>query len=500
MEKSVVKKLTALNLIILLIICIVFTCVIINNNYFTKTVKAETNDAQEIQLNTKYTVTLEKGSQKHFTIDITDNSYYVVETRGDLQVRVQVDYNGKRYSDFTSGVDYNGCIGFVGANTTVEITLQNVFIWNTGTTELQVRKQQAVLYGFNYIDTVKEKGEINTVPCLNVPYNILNGKYQTYKFTDNEEHDLGHIISTETSRGYKRLNSEIVYFDGHGDVGMAIFPDTALYATTITDMENCKLAVWSSCYSAATNDTFPVSLAEKSVIAGARTSIGWPDSIYVSSSKIFIDRLFNKLDGGATIEEACSYAKDGIIWVWDSVRDYQIFGDKQATIMVNDFDKINPNYSENTLSNISINSEILQININRATGLNKEDYIVLSAGTNVNRCYYMINGYPTNLYFDTTKDGYLIANKQEGEINTLSYNKVLPINITPNIINQSTLNNKGYLLDHVERHTVYYIKDNVATPIEIQYLTYKSNSNIFYDVNCLNLFNGKLIDYADICS
>lgn len=493
MEKSVVKKLTALNLIILLIICIVFTCVIINNNYFTKTVKAETSDAQEIQLNTKYTVTLEKGSQKHFTIDITDSSYYVVETRGDLQVRVQVDYNGKRYSDFTSGVDYNGCIGFVGANTTVEITLQNVFIWNTGTTELQVRKQQAVLYGFNY-----EDGDINTIPDLSVPYNKLNGKYQTYKYTDNTNHDREHMEQVD-SRGYKRINSEIVFYSGHGVSGGLCFPNDYMSIMNWPSMENCKVAVWSACMSANSDNIYDKSVNQAAIAAGARASIGWGDTISTASSKIFTDRLFNKLAEGATIGDACSYAKNGIIWVWDNVRDYELLGDSQTTIAVNDFDKINPTYPGTSTNSESVIQSISKSNINKLIGI-ENNYLVLEAGLNVKRYYKTINGYPTNQYFDTTNDGYVLNNMQNVESTLLSYNTILPINIIQSIISNSELNKAGYILNNVEKHIIYYIKNNVATPIEIQYCTYEKENGVFCEVNCINLNNGSLIDYSEICN
>lgn len=497
MEKIVFKRTKVLIIICILTCVLAISCLIplIGNGI----VQAEAaDDSQELTLNEKTSVTITKTEVKKFHIRLDDSAYYIVETRGSLATVLQVKINGKLVgNDLSSGVDLNACVGFVGANTEVTIELRNVYIWQTGTTEIQIRKQQAVLYGFEY--TNNDKGNLNTIPDLDKPYQYLNGKYQTYKFTSSTIQP-GHFLEND-NRGYQRINSEIFFYSGHtyamyeGDKADGLnIPSGDISLNFFNNMENCKLAVWSTCYSSNSENMYNLSIAQKSINAGARAAIGWPDTIQASSSKVFTDRLFEKLSQGATIEDACNYAKNGIIWIWDSVRDYQILGDSSATIAVNDFDKKNSTATTNLTSSQSISANILSKVVQTS-----DNWIGINIENNIYRYYKTINGIPTNEYYDVevNSNNDILNVKQSS--NRLNYDTILPIKYKADV---NALHNidSNYKLTNTEKHIIYYIKDNIATPIELQYNTYQNGDIVYMDVVCINLNDGTYIDYEDVCA
>lgn len=99
-----------------------------------------------IELNTFYTVTLAPGETKEFSIYISYERYFVVETRGNADTYLTVEgLSVGTLADDDSGVGQNACIGFVseiGKLPTIKIRLYNPNA--SGTVTLQVRQQQAV--------------------------------------------------------------------------------------------------------------------------------------------------------------------------------------------------------------------------------------------------------------------------------------------------------------------------------------------------------------------
>lgn len=486
MEKIVFKRTKVLIIICILTCVLAISCLIpLMGNGIVQAEAAD--DSQELTLNEKTSVTITKTEVKKFHIRLYDSAYYVVETRGSLATALYVKMNGKLVgTDLASGIGQNVCFGFVGSNAEVTIELRNVYVWQTGTTELQIRKQQAVLYGFDY-----GSKNINTKPDLEKPYQYLSGKYQTYKFIDNSI-KLSHFVNND-NRGYPRLNSEIFFYAGHGFSGGIAFPNNSLEIKDMVSMDNCKLAVWASCHSASSNNNYNKSVMQKSVDLGARVAIGWAESIPDISARTFTNRLFTKLSEGATVSDACNYAKNGIIWVWDAVRDYKIAGDSQATIAVNDFKKINPSTTASSTSKLITASTISKV------FETSDNWIKMSLDNNTYRYYKTINGCPTNEYYDVevNSNNDILNVKQSS--NRLNYDTILPIKYKADV---NALNNIdiNYKLTNTEKHIIYYIKDNIATPIELQYNTYQNGDIVYMDVVCINLNDGTYIDYEKICA
>ncbi|MDE5789159.1 MAG: hypothetical protein K2H78_01950, partial [Clostridia bacterium] len=303
-----------------------------------------------------------------------------------------------------------------------------------------------------------------------------------------------HITSFD-ERGYQYLNSEVVFYAGHGygtkngnkGDGFA-FPIGDLGICSLTEMEICKVAVWSACYSANTGNIFKTSMMHEAVEVGAQSAVGWPDTIAVGSSRTFTNRLFNKLSKGETLEKACKYAKDGVIWVWDNVRDYQIAGDVNTRIIFS-------NVKRKKAQDIRNLEAEMQSRMKVSTEWYKHDN-----GDGSYRVYKTINGCLTNDFYDYEMDNEKIVSISRSNI-VYNNQEVLPINyqsIEP--LQSIKIDNRIFnnLVD-VEIHNVYYIEGEKAIPIELKYCTYEDNECSYVDVICTNLNNGELIDYSEIC-
>ena len=111
---------------------------------------------------------------------------------------------------------------------------------------------------------------------------------------------------------FKVLNSEVVFFSGHGDAGHLTFIDSngnrnRLYdtSTLFSSMSNTKVAVWSACKSAVDPDGTGSrrSIAQKSIDMGAKSAIGWNDVTYVPAAKKWTDQFFLELGNTMTFRK-----------------------------------------------------------------------------------------------------------------------------------------------------------------------------------------------------
>lgn len=438
-----------------------------------------------LSLNTKLPVIINKGEIIPFTFSIPDTNYYVVETRGELDTFLSVEglSGGTRYDD-NSGVSSNACIGFTGEIKTITIYLSCTYSSHYGNTNIQIRKQQAVLYGFDY-------GDINTKPDLDTPYSVLKDNYDTYKFTDNSIHNLH--LNYYDSRSYQRLNSEIVFFSGHGigtksgSKGNGIsFPSGDYNVSYIGDMENVKIAVWSACYSSNTSNPYNNSMSQRSVQAGSSSAIGWPEVILVSSARTFTNRLFNKLADGSNISDAAIYARNGIIWPWDAVRNYSLAGSTTTTIASTKIYKTGLGTNQ-----YDINEFELRFNL-------YNDWYIHNNNDGSMRIYKTINGCLTNDYYDINIKGNKVVDVQHSGImlnnQTILERKDFYRNIPSSLIKNNILFNN--LVD-VENHYVYYIVNDKAIPIEIKYCHYEKDEGLtFLEPVCTNLYDNSNIDYS----
>lgn len=474
------KKISVIFWAILSCVCLLFAVLFSGVRF-----NAYADTIESLEINERKAVDINGYDIKRFSITLTDTKFYVVETIGTVDTFMSVyGLSEGMLIDTDSGEGDNACIAFRGENTTIEIHVSGGGENAVGQTTLQIRRQQAIMFGFDYpkndtkkISVLNEGEGIDTRPDLDVPASVLEPLYNIARYDTDNVTPL--YFDHNDERGIIRQNSEILFFSGHGFDGYFVsLPRSEFYVYKIKDMSNTKVAVWSACNSASQNNKYNSSMVHKSVEKGAKSSIGWVDSIYNDSAKKFTDAFFTALAQGKTVKQAADKGKSKIFWLWDSVRKYTLVGNGDTTIT-----------SANLNKSVKINNTM--INEFKQRGSNG-GWVRYEDGLLQARYYHTINGCLTNDYYDVTYNdnneiidvihsGYYIENQQV----------LLASNFDTTTLEKAIKNS--------DVHNVYVlIKDNVV-PVKIEYKKADGAENGSMQVVCTNLNNGNLIDYAEIC-
>lgn len=240
---------------------------------------------------TVYSGTLTAGSTDTYYFTPTYSGMFTVETFGSTDTYGTVSgNNGSIFptdSNDDAGSGTNFAIGFyqeAGNTTTITVRHYNSTS-GTGSYTLQVRDQRAQIYTFDY-----GNGDIDTTADSETPRSWLSAMGYSVGVYENKE--AAHIDATIAST-FKRLNSEVFFFSGHGMSGSVCFMSSSGYnylndtSSYFGDMSNTKVAVWSACYSAVDPDGTGTrkSMAQKSIDKGARSAIGWTEVTNVTAAK-----------------------------------------------------------------------------------------------------------------------------------------------------------------------------------------------------------------------
>lgn len=433
-----------------------------------------------IPLNTKITKSISAGMDYIFSYNPTDSRMYVAETTGSTDTYMYVNNTQNIYTDDDSGIGNNSCIGFnaIAANKTIYIRVRHYSTTGTGAFTFQLRRQRAQVYTFDYGDGV------DTTPFASGALNRLNamGYESNYWHNSNQYH-----ITDYDSTGYTRLNSEVVFFAGHGltNGGGVKFKDKEFLSKDLINMNNCKLAVWATCNSA--------SFAEQSQLKGARTAIGWNKLLDQNAGRKWTDQLFIELANHKTVKNAAESASRVSLWPWDGTFDgWEIFGNKDAVISnprVNTRNIMIPNIvSQNEFENFK----------------NEFDYTQYDLPGGGVRYYKTINGLLTNDYYDVLNDGTQIikssSNISAQDIENANQQQLVKSN--NHVENNITADGINFnIILKTEEHVVYMKINNQMIPIQMIYTDYTNDLGIVYqDVICTNLLDNTTIDYGDVCA
>lgn len=429
---------------------------------------------EDVTLNEKILVTLSAGQTKSFEITIPDNMYYVVETTQygsstvDTYLTVSNLSTGNAYDDDDGGVGSYSFIGFNnqgGRDLTISVKLRNSSA--SGSFYLQIRKQKAVYYGFKY-------NNLNTISDLNKPYEAFSDLYYSCRYEDMETSHFQEI----DERGYSRYNSEIVFFSGHGYGGNEVsFKNSTFYLSNLNNMSNVRIAVWSACYSSKTDNYDNTSLVDKSVANGAKSALGFPDSVDDVSARSFTNNLFKKLSEGYSIGDAASYAANRLILPSDTVKNYRIAGSSSTTLTT-------PNYAKSALT---LPQKSIQENYYKL--ISNNEYMTFDNGDTI-RYYLTINGIMSDQFVDVAKKG-----KSQVSV-TQNYNVSGDITVLPTLYKYDMTDTSTE-----EKHLVYIVRNNVATPVLITHVMITEEDGATYlKTFCRNLNNNEYINYEDICT
>ena len=459
---------------------------------------------ESISLNAKVFVSLSGTTEKSYSITLQDTLFYVVETTGSKDTYLTVEgLSSGTLTDDDSGSGLNACIGFRGENKNITIKLRGYSASITGNTTLQIRKQQAAMFGFQYPSgksKTKDSGDINTAPDLEKPASVLQSMYNIKKY--NSSTTSGSTMSNNDERSIPTYNSEVLFFSGHGyysddgsgnkTYGFGVsFPSGGFRINQILDMSNTKIAVWAACYSANQNNAYNSSMVHKSVEKGAKAAIGWVDATGVSSSKKFTDAFFKALSEGKTVAEAAKKGKSKVFWPLDSVRKYTLVGNGNTVI-----NTAKATRNAQVLLDVELKDEFLQ-------RIQTGNWTQVFDSNDQIRYYKTINDCLTNDFYEVDFDS-----NQEIVSVTHSGTYINDEPILSDVMSSTISNNKCTQLDNVdsdelikyESHRVYVSFGTEIVPVLIEYNTLgDSSGRVYLDTVCTNLNDGTLIDYEDIC-
>lgn len=460
--------------------------------------EANTRTTRTIVKDTVYSGTLTAGSTDTYYFTPSYSGMFTVETFGSTDTYGTVSGAiPSTVSNDDGGAGTNFAIGFIqdaGSTTTITVRHYNSTS-GAGAYTIQVRDQRAQIYTFDY-----GSGDINTHNDATTPRSWLRA--MGYSVGVHQNKPASHVNETIAST-FKRLNSEVVFFSGHGSAGHLTFMNSSggydrLYdnSSYFTSMANTKVAVWSACESAVDPDGTGVrkSIARKSIDMGAQSAIGWTEVTSVSAAKKWTDQFFIELGNTMTVEAAAASAGSVFLWPWDGSYDgWQVFGDGSTLVS---YPNINPKGSLPSPTQTA-SATLLQ----RLTNTEEfTQYELKGLGT---RYYKTINGYLTNEFYDIHDDGTLITSSVE-------FSNADILNINSQMITENTASPAksvtayGVTFDKlvkVEEHIVYMKLNGSIVPIKIIYSDYQNNDELKYqDVTCINLLDNSRIDYVDICT
>ena len=212
--------------------------------------------SRTISKDTVYNGTLAAGETHTYYFTPSYTGLFTVETFGTTDTYGTMSGNSVTTFPATASNDDGGegtnfAIGFrqeAGNSTTITVRHFNSSS-GTGSYTIQVRDQRAQIYTFDY-----GSGDIDTTGDSETPYTWLNAV--DYAVGIHENKPASHLNATIAST-FKRINSEVIFFAGHGNAGSLVFMNSSgnkewLYDTSsyFSSMSNTKVAVWASCYSA----------------------------------------------------------------------------------------------------------------------------------------------------------------------------------------------------------------------------------------------------------
>lgn len=419
---------------------------------------------------------------KVYSFQATSNQLYVVETIGNCDTIVKIKSKALgTITDDNSGIDKNGRIYFktnLDEEILIYISLSDSNA--SGTVELQVRRQKFVMFGYEDIDGNSTNSDLDS------PYNDFKSSFDCVTFKNATESNALNI----DDRGLQNLNSEIVFLSGHGDKdnitkgSIFYFKTGTLSISKGFDMSRVNLVVWAACYSACKSNKHGISIAEKAILNGAKTSLGFEEDVSFSSSKTFTNCLFNQLSHGKTIDESAKIASSKLLWPWDSAKKYSIFGDKALCVT-----ECRPTPSKNNRSRIPFTLE-------KYFPLGNFEKILLY--DNIYRYYETKNGYLTNNFLDVAhyeNEKIIIENHLK------DYQKILDVYINEEQCIRSVLTKNNIASDFKikDTHKIYYNYNSTLIPLQIiEIIRNDSNVSGKTEYYCINLNDGNFINYSDI--
>ncbi len=446
-----------------------------------------TASSTPLTLNVAKSATLTAGSEHTYKFTPSVAGTYVVQTTGNTNTygTVNIDINGTTVTetDDNDGKGNNFDIVFYATEgQTVEIKVRHYNATSgTGSYNIKVHRATAQIYTFNYplldINTTSEK----EIPLSGLPqlgYNTISNINATSVHA-----------TTINSNGFPNFNSELVFFSGHGNTrtdyqtSLYFYSDDILDYDELTsrnlpqDMNNVRVALWSSCYSGQQFDENQheiYSIAQSAYDKGAKVSIGWKTAILNDEASKWNNAFLYYLCMGNDVEMSMIYANNKFDYSDNIITSQIVYGDETVCIEPLTF-----------FGNVDLTEFSNQINSYSIDTTN--EYVQKSLPFGVKRYVRVINGLETNEYYDVTKNGTILHSENhftQEDIDIINSFK------TSTYVNNtfSTANSE----DTENYRDVYYKINGSVNHVRIL----NSGKGNFY----INLSNGKEIPRENIYS
>lgn len=431
-----------------------------------------------MSLNTRYSGKISSSSQvDYFNFKPSETGIYTVETFGSLDTEITFQqYSWSTLKDDDSGVGLNAKIGFSVTNASNNCQFQvRGHGGKTGSYTIQVRKQKMAIFTGKYSD-------INTQADASTPSTQMsNDGYRVSTFLNATR---AQVLANDNT-GAQEINSEIVFFSGHGNTDRIAFQNnTTLLSGDIPSLDRTKVAVWAGCQTGGGTNSF----AQRARTRGAIVSIGWTTNTTVGSSKTFTNTFFTELKNDRTVQEACKTAAGKLLWPWDGAKNYVIFGPTDYVLL-----------SQVTWKTAAANQ--IDSNTSKQQFLDDQkryEYYIDQISDGCTRYIKMFNGRLTNDYYDVYDNGAIVKSD-----NTITSNDISNVQqLVSTSARQSlsiTPEKEGYTIIDTEVHNVYVRYNGEVIPVKIIGTTYQDSLGCnLLEYNCVNEITGASINYDDI--
>ncbi len=407
-----------------------------------------------LSVNQTYSATLSLNDEHTYSFSPSQTGTYVVQTTGDTDTygTVNITINGTVVSetDDDDGEGYNFNIMFYATSgDTIEIKVRTCYpASQEGSYSIKIHRARAQIYTFNY-----GWSNINTTTERNIP---LSGLSQLgYDAVSNINAASAHANEINTN-GYANLNSEFVFFSGHGQerndyqTALCFYNENDSYdeltsRSLPSNMNNVKVALWSACYSGQQvneNNVSCYSVAESAYDRGAKVSIGWKTEISNSAAQKWNNAFLYYLCLGNDVEMSMVYANSRINLEDSVIQSQVVYGDIGVVVEPITF-----------LGNVDL-EDYSSLVLNNVQSDNF-DYVEKSLPFGVKRYIKVVNGFETNDYYDVAPNG------------TVFYSE--------NTITQEDLND----IEIIPTSSVFSVyKNNCSTPDNYSEAYYKINGEI----------------------
>lgn len=271
--------------------------------------------------------------------------------------------------------------------------------------------------------------------------------------------------------GKRDFNSEIFVYSGHGYNGYACYDGSSIFnyfgASELPSMSNCELAVWDCCQSS--KKYLIRSLVSESIEKGAKTVIGWYESIPAIAAEDYMDRLFEQLALGKTVKQA-----------------------SDASIVQNHFASTDVIVSSITIAGnndniiFPINEYSYEINQQSALAYNQSGYMLVNENMEYGAKVYskLINGIPT--------DDFYVEFYNHGELTSVYKSPYFLTAETMSAVleSQPQASVLYYSSDSIQNNLSYADIDGNLTLIQRREILTEANGVTFVNVKFYNMETG----------